>query len=52
VKIRYEGSVQGRPVFTARNTAVLVDMATFRSTPMPGWMRERFEAAMPGASVA
>jgi 4-hydroxybenzoyl-CoA thioesterase len=52
VKIRYEGSVQGRPVFTARNTAVVVQMATFRSTPIPGWMRERFEDAMPGPSAA
>jgi 4-hydroxybenzoyl-CoA thioesterase len=52
VKIRYEGSVQGRPVFRARNTAVVVDMATFRSTPIPEWMRSRFEAATAGASVA
>jgi YbgC/YbaW family acyl-CoA thioester hydrolase len=46
VKVRYEGSVQGRPVFRARNTAVVVDMATFKSTPLPEWLRERFAAAM------
>jgi 4-hydroxybenzoyl-CoA thioesterase len=46
VQIRYEGSVAGKPVFRARNTAVIVDMRTFRSTPIPGWLRERFLAAM------
>lgn len=46
VQIRYEGSVDGRPVFRARNVAVVVDMKTFRSTPLPAWLRERFEAAM------
>ena len=46
VQIRYEGSVAGRPVFRARNIAVVVDMKTFRPTPLPDWLRERFEAAM------
>ena len=46
VQIRYEGSVQGRPVFHARNIAVVVDMKTFRPVPLPEWLRERFAAAM------
>jgi 4-hydroxybenzoyl-CoA thioesterase len=46
VQIRYAGSVDGRAVFTARNVAVVVDMKTFRPTPLPAWLRERFEAAM------
>ena len=46
VQIRYEGSVGGRPVFRARNIAVTVDMKTFRATPIPDWLRERFQAAM------
>ena len=46
VQIRYEGSVQGRPVFHARNVAVVVDMKTFRPVPLPDWLRTRFEAAM------
>jgi acyl-CoA thioesterase FadM len=25
---------------------VVVDMKTFRPTPVPDWLRERFEAAM------
>jgi 4-hydroxybenzoyl-CoA thioesterase len=45
VRMRYEGSVSGRPVFKARNTMVIVDMATFRPTPIPGWLREKLEAA-------
>ena len=45
VRIRYEGSVGGRPVFRARNTVVMVDMKTFRSIPVPEWLRERLEAA-------
>ena len=45
VQIRYEGSVGGRPVFRARNIAVTVDMKTFRATPIPDWLRERFQAA-------
>ena len=46
VQIRYAGSVDGRAVFSARNVAVVVDMKTFRPTPLPAWLRERFEAAM------
>lgn len=46
VLIRYEGSVGGRPVFRARNIAVTVDMKSFRATPIPDWLRERFQAAM------
>jgi YbgC/YbaW family acyl-CoA thioester hydrolase len=45
VRMRYEGSVGGRPVFRARNTVVMVDMKTFRSIPVPAWLRERLEAA-------
>lgn len=45
VRIRYEASVLGRPVFSARNTAVVVDMKTFKPTPLPDWLRERFDAA-------
>ena len=46
VQVRYEGSVKGRPVFHARNTAVVVDMKTFRPVPLPDWLRRRFEAAL------
>jgi 4-hydroxybenzoyl-CoA thioesterase len=46
VRIRYEASVQGRPVFRARNTSVAVDMSTFRSMALPPWLRQRFEAAL------
>lgn len=46
VQVRYEGTVQGRPVFRARNVAVIVDMKSFRPTPVPEWLRERFAAAM------
>lgn len=46
VQIRYEGAVGGQPVFKARNTMVVVDMASFRPTPVPVWLRERLEAAM------
>lgn len=46
VQIRYEGSVKGRPVFHARNIAVVVDMKTFRPLPLPDWLRQRFEAAL------
>jgi 4-hydroxybenzoyl-CoA thioesterase len=45
VQIRYEGSVAGRPVFRARNIMVVVDMKTFRPTPVPAGLRERLEAA-------
>ena len=52
VRIRYLASVAHRPVFRARNVSVVVDMKTFRSTPIPGWLRERLEAAMePGAQA-
>lgn len=49
LRIRYEGAVRGRPVFLARNTMVVVDMEDFRPTPIPGWLRERLEAAREGA---
>jgi 4-hydroxybenzoyl-CoA thioesterase len=45
VQMRYEGSVDGRPVFSARNTMVIVDMKTFRPVPIPPWLRERLLAA-------
>ena len=45
VRIRYEASVKGTPVFRARNTVVMVDMKTFRSIPVPEWLRSRLEAA-------
>lgn len=52
VQVRYEGSVKGWPVFSARNVAVVVDMRTFKATPLPPWLRERFEAAMePGPNA-
>ncbi len=46
VRLRYHGSVEGHPVFRARNIAVVVDMRTFRPMGLPSWLRERFEAAM------
>ena len=52
LRIRYEGSVQGRPVFRARNTAVIVDMATFRATEIPGWLRAKLETAMEPPAIA
>jgi acyl-CoA thioesterase FadM len=53
VQIRYEGAVGARPVFRARNVAVVVDMKTFRPIQIPPWLRERFEAAKDSpASVA
>ena len=45
VRVRYEASVEGRPVFRARNTVVMVEMKTFRATPVPDWLRARLEAA-------
>ena len=45
VRFRYDGSVAGRPVFTARTTVVAVDMKAFRPVPVPDWLRERLEAA-------
>jgi 4-hydroxybenzoyl-CoA thioesterase len=46
VRIRYEGAVGAQPVFRARNTVVVVDMKTFRSVPVPDWLKERLHAAM------
>jgi 4-hydroxybenzoyl-CoA thioesterase len=46
VQVRYDGSVGGRPVFRARNTAVTVDLKAFEPIPVPDWLRERFQAAM------
>ena len=45
VRLRYEASVQGRPVFTGRNVVVTVNLKTFETLPVPGWLRERLEAA-------
>ena len=45
VQIRYEGAVGARPVFRARNVAVVVDMRSFRPIQIPPWLRDRFEAA-------
>jgi len=46
VQMRYEAFVASRPVFRARNVAVMVEMKTFRPTPLPAWLRERFLAAL------
>ena len=46
VQIRYEASVAGKPVFKARTIAVVVDMRTFRPTPLPESLRESFRSAM------
>jgi 4-hydroxybenzoyl-CoA thioesterase len=46
LRVRYEASVAGKPVFRARNTMVMVDLATFRPKRPPAWLRERFLAAM------
>ena len=45
VQVRYQGSVDGKPVFEARNVAVAVDRQTFKSVALPDWLRERFLAA-------
>jgi 4-hydroxybenzoyl-CoA thioesterase len=45
VTVLYHGSVEGRPVFRARNTMVVVEMSDFRPVPIPGWLRERLIAA-------
>ncbi len=45
VRLRYEASVQGRPVFTGRNVVVTVNLKTFETLPVPDWLRERLEAA-------
>ncbi|HJS59390.1 MAG TPA: thioesterase family protein [Vicinamibacteria bacterium] len=50
VRFRYEGSVDGRPVFLARNTAVIVDMRAFRPIPIPEQLRNRLKDAMEPAS--
>jgi 4-hydroxybenzoyl-CoA thioesterase len=56
VRLRYFASVGGRAVFTARSTAVVVDMDGFRPTAIPDWLRQRFEAARetsaPGTALA
>ncbi len=52
VQVRYEGSVAGKPVFRARNVAVVVDMRTFRPTPLPEDLRRSFESAMEPGAVA
>ncbi len=46
VQIRYEASVAGNPVFEARTIAVVVDMKTFRPTPLPESLRKSFSSAM------
>jgi 4-hydroxybenzoyl-CoA thioesterase len=51
MRLRYQGSVEGRPVFRARNTMVVVDMTTFTPSPIPDWLRERLEAAMEPAGA-
>jgi 4-hydroxybenzoyl-CoA thioesterase len=43
--VRYEGRVEGRVVFHARNVAVCVDMKTFRPVPIPDDLRAAFESA-------
>lgn len=45
VTVLYHGSVEGRPVFRARNTMVVVEMKGFRPVPIPAWLRERLIAA-------
>lgn len=45
LRIRYEGSVSGKPVFEARNTIVIVDTQTFKPRPIPNWLRERLTGA-------
>jgi 4-hydroxybenzoyl-CoA thioesterase len=44
-RMRYDASVEGRPVFRARSTLVAVDRKAFRPVPIPDWMRGRLEAA-------
>jgi YbgC/YbaW family acyl-CoA thioester hydrolase len=46
VGLHYLGRVRGKEVFEARNVMVTVEMKTFRPMQLPGWLRERFEAAM------
>ena len=48
VGFRYSGRVAGQPVFEARNTAVVVDMKTFKPIEVPAALRSRFlEAQIP-----
>jgi 4-hydroxybenzoyl-CoA thioesterase len=48
VRFRYTGSVDGHPVFKARNTAVVVDMRDFQPIPIPDHLREKLlEASVP-----
>lgn len=46
VQIRYAARVLDRKVFEARTVAVVVDMRTFKPTPLPPWLRESFSRAM------
>ena len=46
IQLQYEASVDGRPVFKARQVTVAVEMESFKSTPLPDWLRERFLAAV------
>jgi len=48
VRVRYEASVEGRPVFRARNTVVMVEMKSWQPTRVPDWLRVRLEAARAG----
>jgi 4-hydroxybenzoyl-CoA thioesterase len=52
VQIRYEGAVEGRPVFKARNVMVVVDLETFRPLAIPAWLRAKFQQAMEPAGTA
>jgi len=45
LRLRYEGTVEGRPVFEARITSVAVDMKGFKPVAIPEWLRERLDAA-------
>jgi YbgC/YbaW family acyl-CoA thioester hydrolase len=50
VRFRYAGSVDGKPVFKAKNTAVVVDMKTFRPIEIPDHLRAKLlEASVPAA---
>jgi acyl-CoA thioesterase FadM len=49
VQLRYAASVEGRAVFQATQTSVVVDMTTFKPVPLPEWLRARFLAAAPAA---
>jgi 4-hydroxybenzoyl-CoA thioesterase len=45
LRVRYEGQVEGRTVFRARNVLVCVDMKAFTPVPIPAELRAGFEAA-------